>query len=52
GKRKVLASNPVVDMYDTKAREEADDPIGKFFFATSIPFHAARSPYFKEDMAK
>ncbi|KAH9325006.1 hypothetical protein KI387_005184, partial [Taxus chinensis] len=52
GKRKVVASNPLVDMYDTKAREEADDAIGKFFFATGIPFHVARSPYFKEAVAK
>ncbi|KAH9291987.1 hypothetical protein KI387_042831, partial [Taxus chinensis] len=54
GKRKAVgaAPNSVVDMFDSKAREEADDAIGKFFYAAGIPFNVARSPYYKEAMAK
>ncbi|KAH9312316.1 hypothetical protein KI387_027351 [Taxus chinensis] len=44
--------NAVVEMFDSKAREEADDAIGKFFYVVGIPFNAARSPYYKEAMAK
>ena len=54
GKRKAVgaAPNSVIDMFDSKAREEADDAIGKFFYAVGIPFNVARSPYYKEAMAK
>ncbi|KAH9302637.1 hypothetical protein KI387_014220 [Taxus chinensis] len=54
GKRKAVgaAPNSIIDMFDSKAREEADDAIGKLFYTAGIPFNVARSPYYKEAMTK
>ena len=38
----------ITEMYGKLTREDADDAIGRFIFANGIPFHVARSPYYKE----
>jgi hypothetical protein len=35
-------------MFHSQAREATESSIAKFFFAHAIPFHAARSSYFKQ----
>ena len=35
-------------MYDVQKRDDTNDAIGKFLFYNRIPFHVARSAYYKE----
>lgn len=51
GKRKVIGSDmggSVEGMFNVQARETIESSITKFFFANTIPFHEARSTYFKQ----
>jgi hypothetical protein len=51
GKRKLQSqtqSNPISNLFNMQLKDDIDDAIGKFFFANGIPFHVARSPYYKE----
>lgn len=42
------ASNLLADLLNVQSKDEANDAIGKFFFANTILFHLAHSPYYKE----
>ncbi|KAH9292010.1 hypothetical protein KI387_042802, partial [Taxus chinensis] len=46
------AANTVAELFNVQNKDDADDAIGKLFFACGIPFHVARSPYYKDVVAK
>lgn len=39
------------DALNIQAKEIADDALGFFFYAHGLPFHLARSPYFKDALS-
>ena len=51
GKRKISSGEKgsVESMFNAQAKEKCEAVLGRFFVANGIPYHAARSTYFKQN---